>query len=83
MRLHIFLCRKLNKPFLRCSSHSGSLRITQDHSGLFRITQVTQDHSGLFRITQANQLNQNIPVNCDRGIDFIICVYGGWGFDKP
>ena len=46
-------------------------------------TQVTQDHSGLFRITQANQLNQNIPVNCDRGIDFIICVYGGWGFDKP
>ena len=70
MRLHIFLCRKLNKPFLRCSSHSGSLRIIQDHSGLFRIT-------------QANQLNQNIPVNCDRGIDFIICVYGGWGFDKP
>ena len=60
MRLHIFLCRNLNKPFLRCSSHSG-----------------------LFRITQANQLNQNIPVNCDRGIDFIICVYGGWGFDKP
>ena len=73
MRLHIFLCRKLNKPFLRCSSHSG-------HSGSLRII---QDYSGLFRITQANQLNQNIPVNCDRGIDFIICVYGGWGFDKP
>ena len=83
MHMYIFICDCIFFYAENLINLSYDAQATQDHSGHSGSLRIIQDYSGLFRITQANQLNQNIPVNCDRGIDFIICVYGGWGFDKP